>query len=214
MPKSKDVQTRPFSKKDDDDINSNSTGDPGLSLREKGIYYITGVIESDSLMEIHQDILSKHLDSRWNNDIQIIVNSIGGEVCEMWSLIDLLDWVRMDVRTIGMGCCASAGACLLACGTKGKRVASKNLTVMIHKAWSIVDGKYDELVSRMKDMHIENKRHLDFWIEHSKYKNIKEVETYLLQSTDNYLTATEVLDHGIVDSIAGNQVSKPKTKSK
>ena len=53
------------------------------------------------------------------NHIQIIVNSVGGSVAEGMALIDLLDWVRMDIRTIAMGFCASMGTCIACCGTYG-----------------------------------------------------------------------------------------------
>ena len=96
--------------------------DPGIELRKKGIYYITGEIEDESLVEIHQDIVLKHLDPKWKDDIQVIVNTVGGYCPETWGLVDLLDYVRMDVRTVGLGECCSAGAVLLASGTPGKRV--------------------------------------------------------------------------------------------
>ena len=74
------------------------------ALRNAGIYYITGEIDTDSLLAIHQDILAKHIDPSWRNrEIQLVINSIGGEVSEGWMFLDLLDFVRMDVRTVGMG---------------------------------------------------------------------------------------------------------------
>ena len=102
-------------------------------LRNSGIYYITGEIDTDSLLGYHQDILAKEIDPKWRNkDIQLIINSIGGEVSEGWMLIDLIDYVRMDVRTVGMGEICSLGTMLVAAGTKGKRSCSANCSLMVH----------------------------------------------------------------------------------
>jgi ATP-dependent Clp protease protease subunit len=191
--------------------------DTSEELKRKGIYYLVGEIESGSLIQTHQDIILKHLDPNWHGEIQLIVNSCGGESSEMWALIDLLDWVRMDVRTIGMGLCASAGAMLLAAGTPGKRIAAKNLTVMIHQGWTVVEGKHDELIAQTKYVTDEQKRDIRFWIEKSRYKSPETVQKYLLHSTDNYFTAKEALRHGIIDEVIGlpkEDIVKPKAKKR
>jgi ATP-dependent protease ClpP protease subunit len=89
------------------DVRLDSDWSPSSELKKKGIYYITGEIGFNSLLDIHQDILLKHMDPKWTDDIQLIINSYGGYVAEGYSLIDLLDWVRMDVRTIAIGFCGS-----------------------------------------------------------------------------------------------------------
>ena len=134
-------------------------------LYEKGIYYITGEIETNSLLEIHQDILLKHLDPAWHDDIQFIINSVGGEVAEGWALIDLLDWVKMEVQTTGLGLCASLGAMLLASGTTGKRRLGRNASLMVHGASvGYAGGNYQQLVTLTEDMKQEQRRAIEFWI--------------------------------------------------
>lgn len=172
-------------------------------LSKKGIYYITGEIDEDSLLDIHKDILDKHLDPTWKSDIQLIVNSVGGSCFEAWSLVDLLDWVKMDVRTTGMGACMSMGAILLACGTPGKRVVSKNCTIMVHQHASGTWDKHGELVALTKSSHDEYERHIRFWTEHSKYTTSAQVVHSLMTTYDHYMTATEAYHHGIVDHISG-----------
>jgi ATP-dependent Clp protease protease subunit len=171
-------------------------------LYDKGIYYLTGQVESNSLLEIHQDILLKHLDPTWNDDIQLIVNSVGGDTSEGWALIDLLDWVRMDIRTTGIGICASLGAMFLASGTPGKRVAARNLSLMVHGA-SIegLGGNYPQLVCAKKDMELEYGRMLRFWVEHSKYMSEEEVKKLFLDGFDHWISPEEALAHNIIDFI-------------
>lgn len=181
--------------------------DAGEELKKKGIYYITGLIDTGDLVEIQQDVLLKHLDPKWTEDIQLIINSCGGEVAEGWALIDLLKYIKMDVRTVGLGECQSLGACLLAAGTLGKRVAAPNCSIMIHGCWTdgYIKGNKDEMVAQMKWVHQEHARDIRFWIEHSKYTTPKQIEKAFLNGKDQYLTPKEALRHKIIDGIVGQE---------
>lgn len=179
--------------------------DPAEELRKRGIYYITGAIDSGSLVYIQQDILLKHLGKQWpsNQDITIIINSGGGDVAEGWALIDLLKFIRMDTQTIGLGECSSLGATLLAAGTIGKRVIAPNCSVMIHGCWTrgFIEGDKSQMEAKMKWTEQEHGRDLEFWKEHSKHKTATEVTDHLLIGKDLYLTAEDALKHQIVDQI-------------
>jgi ATP-dependent Clp protease, protease subunit len=180
--------------------------DPSEELKKKGIYYITGEIETDSLLEIHQDIVLKHLDPNWQDDLQIIVNSVGGLVSEGWALIDLIDYIKVDVKTIAMGDCSSLGACLVAAGTKGKRISTPNSSIMIHGAYDNgIEGTEQQLLSRMKYIKNEQKKDANFWLARSNLKNIAEVKRKLLDGLDHFLTAEEALKLGIIDKIIGGK---------
>lgn len=176
--------------------------DPGEELRKDGCYYITGDIEIGGLVHIQQDILVKHRSGR-RKDIELIINSPGGDVAEGWALIDLLKFVRMDCVTIGMGECASLGTMILAAGTKGKRVVAPNCSLMIHGFWtkSFIEGDKVQMDAKMKFTDQEHERQVKFWIEHSKYKTAKQVVDNLLINKDLYLTAEGALKHGIVDKL-------------
>jgi len=186
--------------------------DPKEELTKKGIYYITDMIETDSLLAIQQDVLLKHLDPKWEEDIQIMVNSCGGSVPEMWALIDLLQWIRMDVCTTGLGDCASAGACLLSCGTPGKRLCAPNTSIMVHGAQLFMFGRNDRkgLASISKMMEDEHEKDIKFWIKHSKYTTKKQIEEKFLNGEDHWFTAMEALKHGLVDEVVGHIPAKKK----
>jgi ATP-dependent Clp protease, protease subunit len=206
-----------MTKKKGDDIElsaalSDLTGNPvSEELRKRGIYYITGEIESDSLLDIHQDILLKHLTPTWNDDIQLIINSVGGDTPEAWSLVDLLEWVKMDIHTTGLGNCCSMGAILLASGTPGKRVITKNTSVMVHGAsLSNAGGTLQEIASSTQDMIQEYHRHLNFWKEHCNYKAEADIKNKFLNGFDHYFTPEDAMKHGIVDAIIGVRSTKKK----
>ena len=182
-------------------------------LREKGIYYITGEIVEDSLLEISQNILLKHMDPSWKEDIQLIINTVGGETAEGWALIDLLDWIKMDVRTIGLGTCCSLGAVLLAAGTKGKRVVAPNTSVMVHgAAIDGVGGTLQQLKVMTAEMEREFERDIKFWTTHSVYNTSDKVKGVFLDGNDHYYSSEEALAHGIVDSILAPSKKSLKKK--
>lgn len=186
----------------------------GELLKHNGIYYITGTIETGDLLDIQQDILMKHLDPNWKDDIQLIINSPGGEASEGWALVDLLDWVKMDVKTVGIGQVCSLGAILVACGTPGKRALTRNSSMMIHGASTYgVGGNVQQLATHMKDMEIEFEKSLRFWSEHSKYKTKEEVKSVFLNGLDVYLTPEEAVFHGVIDAIIQQKII-PKVKKK
>lgn len=177
-------------------------GDRESQLSKKGIYLISGRINRSSILPVQQDLILKTLNPAWQDNLQIIINSHGGSVTWMWSLIDLMEWSRLEIRTVGIGECESAAAAILAAGTKGKRVAAKNLSIMIHEhAWGW-EGKYSDLVAASRGSHQEHERDLRFWTQHSKYTTPEEVRKFLMQEKDHWMTAEEALEHGIVDYIS------------
>ena len=189
---------------DEDRIFSSNTD---IELKRKGIYYITGEINSSSLVDIQQDILLKHLDPSWNDDIQLIINSVGGSVAEGYALIDLLEWVKMDVRTTAIGFCASMGTCIACSGTKGKRIITPNTSIMIHGTICGVEGNYNQIAAVSREMLRDHERDIKFWMKHSKYKKKVDIEKHFLHGKyDIYMEPEEAIKHGIFDGICkGNK---------
>lgn len=192
-------------------------------LEEQGIYYITGPIFDGNLNHLHQDILIKHLNPSWNKEIHLIVNSPGGDSSDGWALIDLLDYVRMDIRTTGMGECASLGAMLIASGTPGKRCATQNCTLMVHEIQLYMGETIMNRTqfSEMEKVLVkEHQRILNFWLKRSNLKTQQQVQKQLLGPLDHYLMPDEALKIGIIDSILGApvlqtiQALKDETKDK
>lgn len=182
------------------------SGGTAPGLQDRGVYHIAGHLHDGSLRRINEDIILKQLSTTWTDDIQLIVNSPGGLSCEGWPLVDILDWIRMDVRTVGMGDIASFGTMIVAAGTPGKRFVTPNTSIMVHNFYGGVDGKYTDIVANMKQMHDEHHRAVRFWTQHSKYNTVEEVMEHLLKSEDVHLTPEEALTHGIIDGIAGKHV--------
>ena len=101
-------------------------------LLEERIIFVTGPIETQMAnLIVGQLLFLEH--KAPNKDIQLYINSPGGEVTAGMAIFDTMNYIKSDVSTICVGMAASMGAVLLAAGTKGKRYALPNSDVMIHQ---------------------------------------------------------------------------------
>src|SRR6187549_1450740 len=85
-------------------------------------------------------------------DIKIYVNSPGGSVTSALAMYDTIQHIKSDVATICVGQAASAGAVLLASGTKGKRYALPNARIMIHQIMGGAEGQYSDIEIQAKEI--------------------------------------------------------------
>ena len=101
-------------------------------LLEERIIFVSGPINTQMGNLIVAQLL--YLESKDpNKDIQLYINSPGGEVTVGLAIFDTMNYIKSDISTICIGMAASMGAVLLAAGTKGKRYALPNADVMIHQ---------------------------------------------------------------------------------
>jgi ATP-dependent Clp endopeptidase proteolytic subunit ClpP len=181
--------------------------DASDDLRAMGIYYITGEIDTDTLVGHHQDIIYKYMNG-WSGVLQILVNTVGGSVAEGMAFADLLEWAKSKyvVRTVAMGCCASMGAILACTGTQGHRIAMPSTIFMIHQGHQVAYGNRTQFLAAIKELEIDYKYDINFWIKASKYNTEKEVvEHFLHGNHDVYLSVKEAMEHGIIDGIVGEE---------
>ena len=135
-------------------------------------------------------------------DIQLYINSPGGSVTAGMAIYDSMNYIKSDVSTICIGMAASMGAFLLAGGTKGKRYALPNAEIMIHQP----SGGSRGMASDMKivaDQILKTKAKLNEILAANTGKPIDVIEKDT--DRDNYMTAKEALEYGIIDSIIENR---------
>ena len=133
-----------------------------------------------------------------NKDISIYINSPGGSVTAGMAIYDTMQDIKCDVSTTCIGLAASMGAFLLAGGTKGKRYALPNAEVMIHQP----SGGSKGMASDMKivaDQILKTKATLNKILAENTGKSIEEVERDT--DRDNYMTAAEAVEYGIIDQV-------------
>ena len=134
-------------------------------------------------------------------DIQLYINSPGGSVSAGFAIYDTMQYVKCDVSTICIGLAASFGAFLLAGGTKGKRLALPNAEIMIHQPAIHGNGIQGQATDiKITSDHIQkNKKRLNTILAENTGKSIEEVA--IATERDNYMTAKEAMDFGLIDKI-------------
>ena len=135
-------------------------------------------------------------------DIQLYINSPGGSVTAGMAIYDTMNYIKSDVSTICIGMAASMGAFLLSGGTKGKRFALPNVETMIHQP----TGGSRGMASDMKivaDQILKTKQKLNEILAKNTGKPIDVIERDT--DRDNYMTAQEALEYGLIDSIIENR---------
>lgn len=131
-------------------------------------------------------------------DISLYINSPGGSVSAGLAIHDTMNFIKPDVSTVCMGVAASMGAFLLASGAKGKRSCLPNAEVMIHQPLGGTKGQATEIliaaehIKRTKDK-LSKKL--------SEYTGKSYDEVVEATDRDNWLSAEEALDFGLVDNI-------------
>ncbi len=180
-------------------------------LEERGIIILDREISKQTLARASAKLLAFHFNERWNDPLQLILNSPGGYLDAAWAFIDVMDSIRLPVRTIAMGEIVSAAAMIFVAGDE--RVMSPNSSAMIHHFSTMTGGSYPELVASRKSEDLQANRIIQHFLRHStKYKNAKEVEDKILLSHDNWLSPQEMKAHGLCDIVLESHKKKPKKK--
>ena len=134
-------------------------------------------------------------------DIQLYINSPGGSVSAGFAIYDTMRYIKCDVSTICIGLAASFGAFLLAGGTKGKRIALPNAEIMIHQPAIHGNGIQGQATDiKITSDHIQkSKERLNSILAENTGKSIEEIA--IATERDNYMSATEAVDFGLIDKI-------------
>ncbi len=133
-----------------------------------------------------------------DKDIHFYINSPGGSVTDGYAIYDTMHYVKCDVATYCMGMAASMGAFLLAGGQKGKRFALPNAEVMIHQPLGGAKGQATEIEIAAKQI-LRTKENLNRILSENTGKPIEEIARDT--ERDNWMTAQEALDYGLIDKI-------------
>ena len=135
-------------------------------------------------------------------DIHFYINSPGGSVTDGFAIYDTMNYVKCDVATYCIGMAASMGAFLLSGGAKGKRYALPNAEIMIHQPLGGAKGQATEIEIVAKQI-LKTKEKLNKILAENTGKPIE----VIAQDTDrdNYMTAQEALDYGLIDKIISNR---------
>ncbi len=166
-------------------------------LLEDRIVFITGEI-NDALANnvVAQLIYLEAKDA--TKDISLYINSPGGSVTAGMAIYDTMNYIKCDVSTICIGMAASMGAFLLSSGAKGKRFVLPNSEVMIHQPLGGASGQATEI--QILANHIQKtKEKLTKILAKNSGQPFEKVLADC--ERDNYMSAEEALEYGLVDKI-------------
>ena len=135
-------------------------------------------------------------------DIQIYINSPGGSVTAGMAIYDTMQYVKCDVSTICIGMAASMGAFLLAGGTKGKRMALPNAEIMIHQPSGGAKGQETE-IRIVAEQILKTRSRLNEILAENTGKPLEVIQADT--ERDNYMTAAEAKEYGLIDEIVTNR---------
>ena len=145
-----------------------------------------------------------HLESENpDKDINIYINSPGGDITALFAIYDTMQFIKNDIATICLGQAASAAAVLLAAGTKGKRLALPHSRVLLHQPYGQVGyGQVTDLeiaakeILRMRDL-------LEEILANHTGQPIERIH----EDTDRdfVMEANEALAYGIIDDVISSR---------
>ncbi len=166
-------------------------------LLEDRIIFLNGEITDDVANIVVAQLI--YLEGKNpNKDIFIYINSPGGSVSAGLAIYDTMNYIKCDVSTICVGRAASMGAFLLAGGTKGKRFALPNSEIMIHQPLGGAQGQVSDI--QIQANHIQYiKERMNKMLSENTGKPLEIVEKDT--DRDNYMTAEEAKDYGLIDEI-------------
>ena len=165
-------------------------------LKERIIFLGTPVEDTMSSLVIAQLLFLEAEDSE--KDIYLYINSPGGIISSGMGIYDTMQYIKPDVATICLGQAASMGAFLLAGGAKGKRSALPNSRIMIHQPMGGAEGQATDIKIQAEEI-IRIKKQLNTILSKNTGQTIKKIEADT--DRDNYLSAKEAKDYGLIDTI-------------
>ena len=165
-------------------------------LKERIIFLGEEVNDTTASLIVSQLLFLESEDPE--KDISLYIMSPGGSVTAGMAIYDTMQFVKCDVSTICMGMAASMGAFLLAGGTKGKRFALPNSTIMIHQPSGGAQGQATE-IQIVADHIAKTKRTLNEILAANTGQPLEVVERDT--DRDNYMSAEEAKAYGLIDGV-------------
>ncbi len=171
-------------------------------LLKERVIFLVGPVNDQSANLIVAQLLFLESENP-DKDIHLYINSPGGSVSAGLGIFDTMRFIKPDVSTLCVGMAASMGAFLLGAGTKGKRFALPNSTVMIHQPSGGFQGQ-------ASDIEIHAKYVLDLKTRMNKlmgeFTGRSGDDLAKASDRDNFMTADEALSFGLVDQVLAKRV--------
>ena len=167
-------------------------------LKDRIVMLTTDVNEVSANLVVAQMLFLESEDA--DKEILFYINSPGGVVTEGMAIYDTMQFIKCDVRTVVMGQACSMGSLLAQAGTKGKRMILPNARHMIHQPSGGARGQATDMLIQVNEILSMKKNLTQIYVDHnSKGKTFEQLAADM--ERDNYMSAQDCLEYGLVDEI-------------
>ncbi len=166
-------------------------------LLKDRIIFLGGPIDDDTANLVIAQMLFLEAEDP-DKDIFLYINSPGGSVSAGLAIYDTMQYLKCECSTICVGLAASMGAFLLAAGTKGKRIALPNSTIMIHQPLGGYKGQATDMEIHTRYM-LDIKARLNKILSENTGKPLDIIKNDT--ERDNFMTAQQALEYGLIDKV-------------
>jgi ATP-dependent Clp protease, protease subunit len=180
---------------------------PSRLLRER-IIFMTGQVEDTMAASICMQLLFLEAENP-KKEISMYINSPGGAVTAGLSIYDTMQFIKCPVSTIVMGQAASMGSLLSTAGAKDLRFALPHASIMVHQPSGGYQGQVTDIMIHAQYVEKLKRRLNEIYVKHSG-RTIKEIETAL--ERDNFMTAAEAKDFGLIDKVIEERAATEEAK--
>ena len=177
-------------------------------LLKENVIFLVGQVEDHMANLIVAQMLFLEAENP-EKDIFLYINSPGGSVTAGMAIYDTMNFIKPDVSTVCVGQAASMGAFLLSGGAKGKRYCLPNSRVMIHQPLGGFQGQASDFEIHAKEI-LSIKEKLNRLMAQHTGQDYEKVAHDT--DRDNFLSATEAKEYGLIDQVMTNRSDAAATK--
>ena len=171
-------------------------------MRER-LLWVAGPVDDNMSTVVQAQLM--YLDSVDKADITMHIDSPGGSVKSGLSMVDVMDYISCDIRTVNTGMAASMGSVLLGAGTKGKRSSLRFSRTMLHQSSGGFRGNIQDAEIDMVEWKKVNQILFDLL---GGYCGKTAKQVMKDASRDLWLSANDALEYGIIDEIVTKKEKK------
>ncbi len=178
-------------------------------LKDRIVLFGTPVNDVTSNLAVAQMLFLASEDP--DKDINLYINSPGGQVYSGMAVYDTMQFIKPDVATICVGLAASMGSVFLLGGAAGKRAALPNSRIMIHQPSSGAQGQASDIEIQAKEI-LYIKHRLNEIIAHHTGQTVEQVE--IDSDRDRFMSPVEAKEYGLIDTVLTKSVGGVKPEEK
>ena len=175
-------------------------------LLKERIIFLTGEVNDHVSSLICAQLLFLESENP-KKEISFYINSPGGVVTSGLAMYDTMQYIKPEVSTVCIGQAASMGSLLLAAGQAGKRFALPNARIMIHQPSGGARGQATDIEIQAREILRLRERLNEIYVHHTGQKLVKIEEG---MERDNFMSAQEAKDWGLIDQVVEHHVIESK----